>query len=172
MQEKSMRSIQEKAEQLRQTWEQIAHWRKTWTERTKPLIINTLEAIQQATPLDWYVGRNEQTQNLEAVYLSLNESESGIVERADEGLIPLAKQGGYICFSQLLNGIVQVWVSFPTIDKILEQQPDTPLANFTPDDIDEKVVVECVEKFLEVLMIWEVGENHVEKKRKIGFVKE
>jgi len=66
-------------------------------------------------------------------------------------------QGGALVFSQLHNGDIEIFVTFPILENwIVPENEIVELGVFTPDHITEKLIVEKIDEFLKEIIKWEI----------------
>ncbi|WP_295126103.1 hypothetical protein [uncultured Chitinophaga sp.] len=141
--------------------------RRYWNEKTKPFVFQYLTAIAGKYPLPWKAGANELVEGLEAVYIALEATPSGIAERGPFNMVHKLKAGAFLSLSQNRNGQVIVWMSFPFIDGLQDEAPKKEtFETVEPEEVDEALLVRCLEKFLVELANWED-----DAKEEIGFLR-
>lgn len=153
--ESDINRIRERANLYLESQEAIDQRRQEWHNKLKPRLLNCLHTLEHEVALDWAVGTFEHKMNLQSVYLSFPNKESGIPMLKEEGKAQHIKFGGYLAYSQSSNGKIQVWISFPTIEEIKEADETKPLGEYEPEDITEDMIVQDVENFLLEMVRWE-----------------
>lgn len=130
--------------------------RRYWNEKSKAFILQYLTNIAAQYPLPWKAGANETVEGLEAVFIALEHSPSGIAERTPFNLVHKLKAGAFLSFSQNRNGQVVIWMSFPFIDGLQDETPKKEtFETVEPEEIDEALIIRNIEKFLIELAQWE-----------------
>lgn len=128
--------------------------RDCW-QKTKRLIVRTLNTIIRETGVNAEVHKEEKLEGMEMVCLTQGERESGIYERIANTKRPFLKDGGYLCYTQIYNGKVSVWIALPVIENIMESQVPEPINIFNPDEIKEEMIIKHVAQFFKEMAEWE-----------------
>ncbi len=142
-----------------------------WLQATKSTLLQTLEKITKAVPMNWYVGLQEyseqasQSINIEAVSLHLQNSYSGIVLKTIDSIKSYVKYGGILSYAQTYNRSITATIYFPYIEQWVEKKEPLVLGNFEPDEIEEKLIIQHTERFLSEMNAWETNEREP-----IGFI--
>ena len=147
--------IKDRASLYNEALHAIEKRRETWQKTTKKRICDTLEEMKGAVDMGWTVGTYEHKKNLESIYITFPNKQSGIPMLKEEGESEHIKFGGYLCYTQSSNGKVHVWINFPTIEKIKDQEERKVLGEYDPSDIAEDMIVGDVEQFLVEMVKWE-----------------
>jgi hypothetical protein len=147
--------IRERANLYIESQQAIEKRRKDWVEHTKPLLLENLKILEKEVALDWSVGTFEHKVNLQSIYLTFPNKESGIPMLKEKGEAQHIKFGGYLCYSQSSNGKVHVWISYPTIEQIKDMEEIKVLGEYDPEAISQEMIVEDVEQFLLEMVRWE-----------------
>lgn len=151
--------IKSKAQSLAQELSKIPIRRKMWNEVTKNLIFDTLTKIKNETSLDWYVQKIDTLINQEFVNLNFGKRPSGITEVSNEGSTTSSKsiviKGGYIVYTQAVNGKIYVIISYPYVENIIHPIPPLTVACLEPNDINEGLIYIHIDKFLNEMLLWQ-----------------
>lgn len=161
-------------EKLRQSENQIAESHKHWQEKTKPLIQSVLEELKTSLDLHADVEVNDAIINHETVYFSFGKKPSGLSynqenffneEAGLNGL--LMKDGGALFYTIGYRGEVLIWMSFPFVPGIIEQEDNYhEIHVMDQKDISQQSIHDDVKYFIEQITLWNKGEVG---KEKIGF---
>ena len=116
-----MEEIKKLSEKYKKELEKTGSRRKDWNDSVRENIYNSLENIRKIVDLKWYAGKNEIVINHQSVYLSFDKTNSGIVIKSDRSSEAKIRHGGYLCYSQIVNGKVVVWISYPFVEDLQEQ---------------------------------------------------
>ena len=130
--------------------------RRHWNEKVKPLAFQFFTNIAAQFPLPWKAGVNETIENLEAVFIALEHTASGIAERGPFNLVHKLKAGAFLSLSQNRNGQVVVWMQFPFVEGLDEEgAKKETFETIEPEEVDAALLTHSVEKFLSELITWE-----------------
>lgn len=162
------KNVEKLTEELAASFVKTDARRQQWHSQTKGFIAEQLGHYANKYPmLDWKVAINEAWENLESVYLTFNNTPSGIVEKNELQVIQKVKKGGLVSFSQSRNGQIVIWVAYPVIDGLTEDGPkSSTLETLEPEEIDDDCILRNVEKFLTEMLEWENNDRE-----EIGFVR-
>jgi len=156
--------LQETAKEYQKAITAIKVRRNDWKKSIQKLIKRTLTQISKKVKLPWSVGDYIHKKNLESIYLSFENSSSGITKLSEEGQGELIKYGGYLCYSQASNGKIHVWIGFPMIEKIKDVEEKKVVALLPPMEINSEIILTQVQVFLKEMIQWEKDYREV-----IGF---
>ena len=153
--------IHDKIDVLLNTINNITQNREIWQLRSKNVIIETLTEIINRDGLrnkvQWEIGQNINTTNLESVYLYFTTIMSGISGPVGETKKHFKKYGGVLTFSQVYNGRIKIVIDFPYIEECTLKSVSIFYTNIKPDDITRDFVILKVEKFIDEMIQWEAG---------------
>ena len=77
----------------------------------------------------------------------------------------LIKKGGYLSYTQMANGKLNIFIHYPYIQDIYgDPERVLEINMYDPKDIQKTLILEHIEKFLEEILKWEK-----EEKKLIGF---
>ncbi|MTI33347.1 hypothetical protein [Xanthovirga aplysinae] len=150
-----LKELQETAKEYQQALRGIKTRRNDWQKNIKKLIKRTLTEISEKIELSWSVGDYTHKKNLESIYLSFENIQSGITKLSEEGEGELIKYGGYLCYSQASNGKIHVWMEYPMIEKIKDIEEKKVVAVMSPMEISSEIILSQVESFLKEMVRWE-----------------
>jgi len=136
-----------------------------WQNKTRNLLLQTLNTIVNQYDIGWRVQELSWINTNEAVNITFDSFPPELIEKTNQ--IPTYQfiQGGALVFSQSYSGDVNIFMLFPISDNVIENHNDPDLAIYTPQSIDEKVIIEKVDEFLKKMISWEVPTL----KNKVGF---
>lgn len=157
-------NIEKLGQELAQVFFRIEERRNLWHTTTCGFIKEQLDALTVRFPMfDWKTQVNEVWQNMESVYVVFNAVPSGIVEKTPVAVTQKMKKGGLLSFSQSRNGQVTIWIAYPAIDGLTEEEfKNVNVETLEPEEIDEACMKRSIEKFLEEMIQWENdGRNEI-----------
>lgn len=127
-----------------------------WKEKTKPLLIQTLNTIVKQYDIGWNVQELNWIHNNEAVNITFDSFPMELMDCTNQ--IPAYQflPGGALVFSQSYSGDVYAVILFPIVNTMLLENSTLDVGVFNPKDITEKVIVEKVDEFLKEMIKWEV----------------
>ena len=112
------------------------------------------------------VGKEENIDGMELVFLYFEKRESGISEKLGKVKHPFIKEGGYLFYTQIYSGKISVLMSLPIIENVVEREEPQQINILCPRDLKEETIVSHVVTFLKTMTEWEgLDINH----RAIGF---
>ena len=145
--------LEERITEYRSSIKTVVKKRITWENSTKELIVNTLKKAETTYPVGWKVQELKWIHTNEAVNITFDSFPE------DLNKIPTYQflQGGALVFSQLHNGDIEIFVTFPILENwIVPESEIVELGVFTPDHITEKLIVEKIDEFLKEIIKWEI----------------
>jgi len=161
-------------EQLKKEELKVISSREKWQKEIKPLLLKKLNSIKDYLDLNLFVQENDSIINHETVLLSFSDEPSGLSynpndifnqQESKSGII--VKTGGYIVFSQIYNGEIIIWISYPRIDEVLKLESETiHLKIVSIDELTDDLIESSVEIFLKEMIKWQ---KHGVKYSKIGY---
>lgn len=161
----NIEELQPQVEQLEQTFNIIKEKREVWQESIKPTLIKVLSEITQAYKLRWHVQQSEDRKNHEGIILAFDSSHSGISEKTERSFKAHIKIGGALCFSQVYNGDVFVFVSYPYVEGVVGRKEALVYGKYSPEEITESFILSKVSSFIDEMTNWEKAHSS----RPIGF---
>ncbi|OEY73898.1 hypothetical protein [Salegentibacter salarius] len=149
--------LEERITEYRSSIKTVVKKRITWENSTKDLIVNTLKKAETTYPVGWKVQEFKWIHTNEAVNITFDSFPEDLIEFTNK--IPTYQflQGGALVFSQLHNGDIEIFVTFPILENwIVPENEIVELGVFTPDHITEKLIVEKIDEFLKEIIKWEI----------------
>ena len=145
--------------------ETVVEKKTFWEEKTKPLLIDTLNEIVKTFNLGWKVQELDWIHNNDAINITFDSFPAELVDCTNK--IPAFQfiPGAALVFSQSYNGQVFVFVLYPEIETVQVDTAMVKLGTFTPQEISKKLIVEKVDAFLKEMINWEVPSL----KKKVGY---
>lgn len=165
-------AIKEKASKYKALLSTVDTYRTEWNKKLKKFIINESKAILTATEIEADVDSESTVHGLEAITIKLGMRKSGIYEKMDSGEEKaIWKDYGALIFGQLFNGKVQVWMTYPILEGLMEPRPPRMIGIYAPPEFDDVLVLSNIEFFLNELIAWEDYDDDVptDKPNAIGF---
>lgn len=157
--------LEERINDYKNSIETVIEKKIFWATKTRKLLLKTLNDIVKQYDIGWRVQELSWISTNEAVNITFDSFPPELIEKTNK--IPSYQfiKGGALVFSQSYSGDVNVFILFPILDNMPETTTDTDLAIYSPQQIDEKVIVEKVDDFLKKMIDWEVPTL----KNKVGF---
>ncbi|MEW7289922.1 hypothetical protein [Aquimarina sp. 2304DJ70-9] len=139
--------------------------RVLWKNKTKNLLIKTLQAAVKQYDIGWKVQELSWIHNNEAVNITFDSFPPEMIDCTN--LIPAYQflPGGALIFSQAYNGDIYVFMMYPEIENVTHENNVVEFGQYTPESITEKLIVEKVDEFLKEMIKWEVPSL----KKKVGY---
>ncbi len=149
-------AIKERANKYTKILQQVMDFRDAWNDHLKDMIIKTSEEILKHTEINATVNVEEAFENLESITISLGKAVSGISENVDETTKRnIIKDKGTLSFSQLFNGKVQAWMTYPLIEGLMQPKPPKMIGIYAPVEFDEALILTNFDEFFKELIEWE-----------------
>ena len=162
-------NLKKKVTQYLEVLDNTDKYRKAWKTELAQKIQSILKEIVSETNLPGKVSCKENMENLEAVELSLGQSQSGIFETINDQVHRhLIKHNGSLIYQQLFNGKVIVVIHYPYIENYGQPRPPKTIAIYRPEEIKTPYIVRHVEQLLTEITNWEDFDDD-EPNQKIGF---
>jgi hypothetical protein len=147
----------------------VVEKRIMWKSNTKDLIVSVLKKAENSYAIGWQVQELNWIHSNEAVNITFDSFPPDMIELTNRLPTYQFLQGGSLVFSQQHNGDVNVMILFPVIENSLPSENDTQdLGTFSPEDINEKLIVEKIDSFLKEIIKREVPSLS----KKMGFSKD
>lgn len=150
-------AIKERVVKYKNMLDQVSQWRATWSKNLKKFILKEVTKLLDATGLEATVNEEEKIKGLESITIMLGNKKSGIYEMAADGneRKDFFKEYGTLVYSQLFNGKVQVWMTFPFIEGLIEPRPPKLIGIYAPPEFNESLIIGHMEVFMKDLIEWE-----------------
>ena len=154
--EERFTAIKERAEKYTKILQQVIDYRAAWSSQLKGFIITTTEKILDQTGISASIDVEERFQNLESITISLGKKISGISENVGENTTrSIIKENGALMYSQLFNGKVQAWMTYPLIEGLMQPKQPKMLGIYGPPEFNEKLILNDFDSFFKELIEWE-----------------
>lgn len=136
-----------------------------WKTKASGLILKTLNNVVNTYDIGWRVQELNWINSNEAINITFDSFPPELIEKTN--IIPSFQfiQGGALVFSQSYSGDVYVLILLPIIENIMDATNTIELGMYTPEAINEKLIVEKVDDFLKEMINWDVPSI----KKKVGF---
>lgn len=149
-------AIKERALKYREMLQQVVDFRNTWEEGLKAFIKLNAEAVLKHTDITAQIQVEEKFENLESITISLGKSISGIAENIDKDTKRnIVKDKGSLIYSQLFNGKVQAWLTYPLIEGLMQPKEPKMIGIYAPPEFNEDLILSNFDDFFKELMEWE-----------------
>ena len=169
---KKYTALKNRASKYKSILEQVVNFRDAWEEELKQFILDGINNILQQTDIKARVEVEEKFENLETISVYLGKSMSGIAETFESGTKRnIIKDRGSINYSQIFNGKVQVWMTFPLIEGLMQPQQPKMIGIYTPPEFNEDLMLRNFDVFFKELIEWENYDDDQPSQQvnKIGF---
>jgi len=149
-------AIKERAKKYTNILQQVLAYRETWDESLKDFIQGQSNSILEHTGLSAQIEVEERFENLESITISLGKAVSGIAENVDDlTKRTIIKDKGSLVYSQLFNGKVQAWMTYPVIEGLMQPKPPKMLGIYGPPEFNEALILGNFDSFFKELIDWE-----------------
>lgn len=167
-------AIKARAENYKKMLGQVDTFRKEWSKSLKKFILKQVKEIAKQTELDFEIEEQSQITGLGIISLRMGLKKSGLYQEIDDNQQKnFFKDYGTLNYSQLFNGKVQVWMTFPVIEGLMEPTGPKLLGIYAPPEFNEGLILTDFERFLKDLIEWEDYDDDDPPmpvpKNKIGF---
>ncbi|MEX2350665.1 MAG: hypothetical protein WD554_07270 [Flavobacteriaceae bacterium] len=147
----------------------VVEKRIMWKTTTKDLIISVLKKAESTYAIGWQVQELNWIHSNEAVNITFDSFPPDMIELTNHLPTYQFLQGGSLVFSQLHNGDISVLIVFPILENAMPIEDDTEdLGTYSPEDINEKLIVEKLDVFLKEIIKRDVPPLS----KRMGFSKE
>jgi hypothetical protein len=164
-------AIKTRAQKYMAILNQVMEFRKAWGEVLKPFITETTEKILEQTNISGQIIVEERFENLESITISLGKYISGIAEYVDEETKrTIIKDRGSLIYSQLFNGKVQAWMTYPVIEGLMQPKPPKIIGIYAPPEFDEDLILSNFDEFFKELIEWENYDDDLPDGKKVSRV--
>ena len=163
-------AIQEKAKKYLAVLDQVELFRKEWLGEKKQFIIDTCNEVLDATKVNAEIKSDKGIKGLEVISIRLGIRKSGIFQELpnNEEKVFL-KDFGSLVYSQLYNGKIQVWMSYPHIEGLMEPKQPKFIEIITPFELNEGLILNHFDTFFKTLTEWEDFDDDAPPHAPIGF---
>lgn len=149
-------AIKERASKYQAILDQVMKFREAWGKELKDFILNTSKKVLSETGISGQIEVEERFENLESITISLGKSISGIAEHVDElTKRTIIKDKGSLIYSQLFNGKVQAWMTYPIIEGLMQPKQPKLLGIYGPPEFNEDLILNNFDSFFKELIEWE-----------------
>ncbi|MFD2564425.1 hypothetical protein [Aquimarina rubra] len=157
--------LEERVNDYRTSIKTVVDKRLLWKTKTKALLLKTLKTLVKLYDIGWKVQELSWIHNNEAVNITFDSFPEELIDCTNQ--IPAFQflPGGALIFSQAYNGDIYIFMLFPEIDNMNQENNMIELGIYPPETITEKLIVEKVDKFLKEMIQWEVPTL----KNKVGY---
>jgi len=165
-------ALKERAGKYKGILQQAMDYREAWGDSLKQFILDGVDNVLKQTDVKATVEVEERFEHLETISISLGKSVSAIAETFDSGAKrSIIKDMGSINYSQIFNGKVQVWMTFPLIEGLMQPQQPKMIGIFTPPEFNEDLILSNFDEFFKELINWENYDDDLPSPQgnKIGF---
>ncbi len=166
-------AIKERASKYTAILQQVLDFRNQWEASLKAFILDQTKEVLEHTGISANVEVEERFQNLESITISLGKSVSGISEKVDDFTKrTIIKDKGAIIYSQLFNGKVQCWMTYPLIEGLMQPKPPKMIGIYAPHEFNEDLILSNFDEFFKELIEWENYDDDqpgVSEVNRIGF---
>ena len=161
-------AIKNRAKKYTAMLNQVMEFRKAWGEGLKAFITDTTEKILEQTNVSGQIIVEERFENLESITISLGKSISGIAEYVDEETKRnIIKDRGSLIYSQLFNGKVQAWMTYPVIEGLMQPKSPKLIGIYAPPEFEEDLILSNFDEFFKELIEWENYDDDLPDGKKI-----
>ncbi len=157
--------LEERINDYRTSIKTVVDKRLLWKTKTKNLLKQTLQIAVKQYDIGWKVQELSWIHNNEAVNITFDSFPPEMIDCTN--LIPAYQflPGGALIFSQAYNGDIYVFMMYPEIENVTQENNVVEFGRYTPESITEKLIVEKVDEFLKEMIKWEVPSL----KKKVGY---
>lgn len=149
-------AIKERASKYTKILQQVVNFRNEWNGQLKEMIVKQSEEILKHTEISATVTVEEAFENLQSITISLGKTVSGIAENVDDDTKRnIIKDRGTLSFSQLFNGKVQAWMTYPLIEGLMQPKPPKMIGIYAPAEFNEALILTNFDEFFKELIEWE-----------------
>lgn len=149
-------AIKERASKYQAILDQVMKYRESWGKELKDFILDTSNKVLTETAISGQIEVEERFENLESITISLGKSISGIAEHVDElTKRTIIKDKGSLIYSQLFNGKVQAWMTYPMIEGLMQPKQPKLLGIYGPPEFNEDLILNNFDSFFKELIEWE-----------------
>jgi len=149
-------AIKDRASKYTAILDQVISFRAAWGKGLKKLIQDTSEEILEHTGIEAKIDVEERFENLESLTVHLGKSISGIAETVDDDQKrTIIKDKGSLIFSQLFNGKVQAWMTYPLIEGLMQPKQPKMIGIYAPHEFDDQLLLGIFDTFFKELIDWE-----------------
>ncbi len=147
----------------------VVQKRILWKTSIKDLIVSVLKKAEDLYAIGWQVQELNWIHSSEAVNITFDSFPPDMIELTNQLPTYQFLQGGSLVFSQLHNGDINVIILFPVAENSMHLESESEdMGTYTPEDINEKLIVEKLDIFLEEIIKREVPTLS----KKMGFSKD
>ncbi|EZH74809.1 hypothetical protein ATO12_08705 [Aquimarina atlantica] len=157
--------LEERVNDYRNSIKTVVDKRMLWKNKTKDILLKTLQGIVQQYDIGWKVQELSWIHNNEAINITFDSFPQELIDCTN--LIPAYQflPGGALIFSQSYNGDIYVFMLFPEIENKPQENSMIELGVYAPESITQKFIIEKVDEFLKEIIKWEVPSL----KNKVGY---
>lgn len=149
-------AIKQRASKYNDILQQVVDFRDAWEKELKEFIQVNAKSILEHTGISAQIEVEERFENLESVTVSLGKVISGIAENVDGvNKRTIIKNKGSLIYSQLFNGKVQAWMTYPVIEGLMQPKDPKMIGIYGPPEFNEGLILSNFDDFFKELIEWE-----------------
>jgi hypothetical protein len=149
-------AIKDRAQKYTSILKQVLDYREVWDLSLKAFINSVAETILTQTGVSAQIEVEERFENLESITISLGKTVSGIAENVDDiTKRNIIKDKGSLIYSQLFNGKIQAWMTYPVIEGLMQAKQPKMLGIYGPPEFNEDLILDNFDEFFKELIEWE-----------------
>lgn len=166
-------ALKERAKKYTDVLQQVVDFREAWGSSLKQEILDTIDKVLAQTGISANIEIEERFEHLESITVSLGKNISAISEKiADNTSRPIVKDMGAMVYSQLFNGKVQCWMTYPLIEGLMQPKQPKMIGIYAPAEFNEELILGNFDSFFKELIEWENYDDDqpgAEATTRIGF---
>ncbi len=157
--------LEERVVDYRNSIETVVDKKTQWNSITRPLLLKTLNSIVEQYKIGWKTQELNWIYNNSAINITFESFPPELIDCTNK--IPEYRfiPGGALVFSQSYSGDVYVFIMFPVIEGLVQENGTLEIGLFNPIEIDEKLIVEKVDEFLKEMIKWELPNT----RKRVGY---
>jgi hypothetical protein len=148
--------------------QKIEKQRQYWQDQLKAQLQEILSEVAALDENTLELSLEETYTNLQSVGLGILTRDSGIIEQIERSSRAFPKYGGVLNFSQMYCGDVVIFITYPYIEGLVEEQEAKILQRLAPEAVDKDLILAQVQLFLDEMSAWETSAA-ISTTKKIGF---
>lgn len=161
----NIQHLEERVKDYKNSIKTVVDKKNIWDKTTKILLKKTLNEIVNKYDIGWCVQELNWMNTNDSININFESFPAEFIEKTN--LTPSLQfiKGGALIFTQTYSGDVNVFTLYPYIENSPDNLTDNEIEVFTPQMIDERLIIEKVDEFLKNMINWEVPNV----KNKVGF---
>jgi hypothetical protein len=157
--------LEERVTDYRDSIKEVVDKKTLWKTTTSAILLETLRGIAEQFKIGWKVQELNWIHNSPAINIAFESFPPELMDCTNRVPEYQFIPGGALVFSQSYSGDVYIFIMFPILESLVQENGTLEIGLFGPNEINEKLIVEKVDEFLKEMIKWELPNTRT----KVGY---